>query len=139
LILLDTSGLFAALVETEVDHQRVHEVLQHEQAPFLLSPFVLYEIDYLLRTATTVDAELAFLREVANRAYTLPAFGPAEIADAVDVIERYGDLGIGIADASLVVLAGRHGTNRLLTLDERNFRVLPTPAGEPFVLLPADA
>ena len=139
MILLDTSGLFAALVETEVDHQGVNEVLQHEQGPFLLSPFVICEIDYLLRTATTVDAEIEFLREVANGSYTVPTFGLAEIADAVDVIERYRDLGIGIADASLVVLAGRHGTNRLLTLHERDFRVLRTPAGGPFTLLPADA
>lgn len=46
---------------------------------------------------------------------------------------------MGLADASLVVLAHRYGTDRLLTLDERHFRVLRTREGQPFRLLPADA
>ena len=46
---------------------------------------------------------------------------------------------IGLAEASIVVLAGRYGTERVLTLDERHFRALRTPAGERFTILPADA
>jgi predicted nucleic acid-binding protein len=51
--------------------------------------------------------------------------------------ERHRDLGVGLAPASIVVLAGRYGTDRVLTLDERRFRALRTPDGRPFVLLPA--
>ena len=61
-----------------------------------------------------------------------------DMAAAANVVAAYADLGIGLADASLVVLAGRFETNRILTLDERHFRTLRTPAGEPFTLLPAD-
>jgi hypothetical protein len=61
------------------------------------------------------------------------------VADALEVIERYGDLRIGLADASLVVLAARHGVGDVLTLDERHFRVLRGPGSQPFRLLPADA
>lgn len=56
---------------------------------------------------------------------------------AGEVIERYRDLGIGLADASLVVLADRYRTDRVLTLDRRHFGVLSTSAGRPFVMLPA--
>ena len=45
---------------------------------------------------------------------------------------------IGLTDASLVALAGRLRTNRIVTFDD-HFRSLTTPAGEPFVVLPADA
>ena len=55
------------------------------------------------------------------------------------MIERHADLGIGLADASNVVLANRHGALDILTLDERHFRVLRGPQGRPFRLLPADA
>lgn len=48
------------------------------------------------------------------------------------------DLGISLADASIVTLAARHATRDVLTLDERHFRVL-TIKGKPFRLLPADA
>ena len=59
-------------------------------------------------------------------------------AEARRVIDRYGDLAIGLADASLVVLAMRYGVTDLLTLDERHFRAILGPRGEPFRLLPAD-
>lgn len=54
-------------------------------------------------------------------------------------IERYRSLSIGLADASLVVLADRYGTNRLLTLDERRFRAVRPLGGGAFRLLPTDA
>jgi predicted nucleic acid-binding protein len=49
------------------------------------------------------------------------------------------DLGIGLTDASLVVLADRYRTNRILTLNERPFRALEPLGGGSFELLPADA
>lgn len=52
---------------------------------------------------------------------------------------RHDDLGIGLADASLVVLANRYGVRDLLSLDERHFRTIRGPGGRPFRLLPADA
>ena len=45
---------------------------------------------------------------------------------------------IGLADASVVVLAERYSCASVLTLDERHFRVL-LANGRPFRLLPADA
>jgi predicted nucleic acid-binding protein len=54
------------------------------------------------------------------------------------VIEQYADLRIGVTDASIVVLADRYGTDRVLTLDVRHFRALSTLDGRPFTLLPAD-
>jgi len=53
------------------------------------------------------------------------------------VIERHTDLGISLADASIVVLAERHGVPDVLTLDQRHFRLL-SAGGKPFRVLPAD-
>ena len=66
----------------------------------------------------------------------LPEFGPSDLARAVDVIERYREQGTGIADASIVVLAERYATRRLLTLDRRHFGVLRPAQGGRFSLLP---
>jgi uncharacterized protein len=55
------------------------------------------------------------------------------------VARRYRDLELGLADASIVVLAERFGTRRLLTLDERAFRSVTPLRGGQFTLLPADA
>jgi hypothetical protein len=138
-ILVDTGGLFTALNDTEPGHERSLRFVLETAEPMLLSPFVLAELDYLLATRAGVDAELALLDDVARGAYTLVEFHPSELPAARDVVSKYRDLEIGLADASIVVLAARFRTNRVLTNDERHFRALRTLDGQPFELLPADA
>jgi predicted nucleic acid-binding protein len=79
------------------------------------------------------------LAEVGRGAFRLETFEAEEIAAAERLIGRHAKLDIGLADASLVVLANRYGIRDLLTLDERHFRSLRGPGGRPFRLLPADA
>ena len=79
------------------------------------------------------------LGEVARGALSLEPFSAADVERAAAVIDAYADLEIGLADASLVVLAERHAVTDLLTLDERHFRAVRGPGGTAFRLLPADA
>lgn len=62
-----------------------------------------------------------------------------DVAEARRIIDRQHDLSVRLADASLVVLAQRHGTVDVLTLDERHFRALRAAGDRPFRILPADA
>ena len=138
MILLDTSGLLAALAADQRLHREARDALERSGPPFVLSPFVLAELDYLLSRESGTAAELTFLAEVACGAYDLAPFLDDDVSQATAVIERYRDLEIGLADASIVVLAGRYRTDRVLTLDQRHFRALRTPRGGPFTILPAD-
>ncbi len=139
MILLDASGVFAALNDRERHHADSLAVLHGFEPPLLLSPFVLAELDYLIRATAGVDAELALLEDVARGSYQLEEFSAADVREAADVITGHRDLGVGLADASIVVLSRRHGIIDLLTLDERHFRVLRGARDRPFRLLPADA
>lgn len=139
MIILDTSGLLSAIDASQTHHQAAAEALRRSSEPRLLSPFVLAELDYLLATRVSASVSRAVLREVAEGAYQLEPFGSDDVARTVEILERYDDLDIGLADASLVVLAERHDTLDLLTLDERHFRAVVGPGGRPFRLLPADS
>ena len=139
MIILDTSGVLAAIDASQRGHATAVAALRAAPAPWLLSPFVLAELDYLLATRVGQSAERALLGEVGREVYRLEAFDADDIAAAERLIGRHADLQIGLADASLVVLAIRYGIRDLLTLDERHFRVLRGPGGRPFRLLPADA
>jgi predicted nucleic acid-binding protein len=134
----DTSGLLAPIDGSQHDHAAAAEVIRTSDGPLLLSPFVLAELDYLLVTRISVVAELAFLEQVASGAYRLEPMDPSDVSRAVEVIAQYRDLELGLADASIVVLAERHGTVDILTLDERHFRAVDGPRGKPFRILPAD-
>ncbi|MGH2994919.1 MAG: PIN domain-containing protein [Gaiellaceae bacterium] len=139
MIVLDTSGLLAALLASQDEHKAARRTLESEPGPFVLSPFVLAEVDYFIARGAGTDVEVELLDEVARGAYELAKLSGDDVAAARDVIRAYGDLGIGLADSSIVVLAGKLGTDRVLTLDERHFRALGTPQGRPFTILPADA
>lgn len=138
MILVDTSGLLAALDSAQRRHEQAARSLAGARPPLLLSPFVLAELDYLIATRVGEPARTSFLAEVAGGAYELQPFWEEDVQRALAVIRRHAGLSISLADASIVVLAARHDVRDVLTLDERHFRVLDVNR-EPFRLLPADA
>jgi uncharacterized protein len=138
-IILDTGGLYAALDANETLHGRAVAALTVARPPRLLSPFVLAELDYLIGTRVGHDAQLALADEVTRGAYQLAPLSSDDVAQARRIMERYADLRIGLADASVVVLAQQHRTLDLLCTDERHFRALRGYGGRPFRLLPFDA
>lgn len=139
MIVLDTGGLYAALDANEALHGRTVAALVAAPPPRLLSPFVLAELDYLIGGRVGNRAQMALIDEVARGVYQLELFTSEDLGHARRIMERYADLRIGLADASVVVLANRHRTLELLCTDERHFRALRGTGGKPFRLLPFDA
>lgn len=139
LLVVDTSGLYALLDGDDPRHEATAAAMDAERGPFYLSPFVLQEVDYLVSERLGRTRSLTVLDRVAHGEYRLEPFAPMDVALATATLRRYADLGIGLADASIVVLAARHGTDRVLTLDERHFRVIRPLQGGTFTILPADA
>ena len=138
MILLDTSGLLSALDDSQRYHHECATLLGEASPPLLLSPFVLAELDYLLMRHIGQRAQAALLEEVARGAYQLEPFGAADVARAKEVVEQYADLEIGLADASIVVLAERHAVTEVLTLDQRHFRAMRIERRKRFKVLPFD-
>ena len=138
MIILDTSGLLAAIDASQRLHEPARRALEAAPPPWILSPFVLAELDYLLATRVGPNAERALLDEVGRGVYRLESFDVADVQAAERIIGRYVSLEVGLADASIVTLASRYGIRDVLTLDERHFRTLRGAGGRPFRLLPAD-
>jgi predicted nucleic acid-binding protein len=139
LILVDTSGILAALFSDQNRHQECAEALLKATPPRVISPFVLAETDYLIQKFGGVDAEILFLAEIGRSAYELAKFDEVDVEDARLLIAKYRTLGIGLADASIAVLATRYDTVDILTLDERHFRAIRPAPRKNFRILPADS
>lgn len=138
MIILDTSGLLAAIDASQTHHRAAAAALRQAEAPRLLSPFVLAELDYLLATRVSRNSARLLLGQVADGVYQLESFDAGDIARATEVLDLYADLDLGLADASLIVLSERHDVLDLLTLDERHFRAVRGTGGKPFRVLPED-
>ena len=138
-LVVDANALVAQADRAARSHRPVVEVLRVEQGPLVVSAFVAQEADYLIQRRIGIDAELLFLRDLAEGTFVVENLSLEDLGLARDLAERYRDLEIGLADASIVILAARHGSTRLLTLDERHFRAIEPLQGGHFTLLPADA
>ena len=134
-VIADTSALLAFFDASEPDHKAVSEVLSAADT-LVVSPYVVAELDYLVATRHGVDNELAVLDELASGAWQLAAFDEQELRRARGVIASYRDQEIGLADASIVVLAERYRTRTIASLDRRHFDVLKPIDGGYFEVLP---
>ena len=135
-MIVDTSALLAFFDTDEPDHGAVTTIVETATEPLVISPYVVAELDYLVASRLGVSAELAVLRELAGGAWDLAAFGTEDLAQAHVVVERYADQSIGLADASIVILAARYQTRTVVTLDRRHFGVVRPIDGGSFEILP---
>jgi uncharacterized protein len=62
--------------------------------------------------------------------------GEEDIPPIKNLMEKYSDLPMDLADAALVRVAEREGLRRVLTLDQRDFSVYRLPRKGRFILLP---
>ncbi|MGH8891911.1 MAG: PIN domain-containing protein [Actinomycetes bacterium] len=135
-MIVDTSALLALFNADEKAHDSVVAALDGTVEPLVVSPYVVAELAYLVATRFGVNAEFAVLRELAGGAWTLPPFPAEHLETAARVIERYSDQLIGVADASVVVLADLYGTRTVATLDRRHFGVVRPLRGGKFTIVP---
>jgi predicted nucleic acid-binding protein len=130
--------LFAVTDAGDEDHAAVRQTLERWPGELVVPAFCAAEADHLILSRLGVEAQLALLDDLA-RLYTVPTLDPAGLRKARHVCAQYRDRELGLADASVVVLAQRFKTRTLATLDERRFRPIASLQGGGFRLLPADA
>ena len=136
-MIVDTSALLAFFNAREPDHEAVSAAIaDHDDGLLVVSPYVVAELDHLVATRISVDAEIAALNELSSGAWELAELGAEDLRSASAVIAKYRDQNIGVADASIAVLADRYRTKQILTLDRRHFTVLRPIHGGRFSILP---
>jgi uncharacterized protein len=138
-IVADTSGLHAIFNRRQPEYQAARTAVERDGGPLVLSPLVLAELDYFILTRLGVHAEQVVLAELTSPAYRLATFTDDDFKLASEVAVKYGDMQIGLTDASIVVQAARHKTTRILSLDHKHFGAMRPLTGEAaFTLLPRD-
>lgn len=137
-VVVDSGAIYALYDADDTHHARVRAAVERERGPLLVPSALLAEVDYLLCAYLGVDAELQFIDDVGSGFFTLVQLTDADLARCRAIISQYRDAKLGLADAAVAATAERTGINRILTVDERHFRLLRSSKGAPFVLLPAD-
>lgn len=112
---LDTSALVALLDRRDPDHRRVRRALSGDDGPYLVPSWILAEIGYFAEARLGSKAVDALLDDLETGAYSLEC-GDEDVPRIRELISRYADLPLGVADAAVIACAERNG-GRVLTLD----------------------
>ena len=134
LAVVDTGPLYAGADVDDLDHDRCAAVLQRPDLELVVPALVVAEVAYLVGSRLGPRIEAAFLRGLVELEVEAPSSD--EWAAIADLVDRYGDFPLGATDASVATLAGRLGTNLIVTLDRRHFAALRNSEGGSFELLP---
>lgn len=137
-LILDAAPLVALADAREPQLEALLRIRDEEEGPMVLPAPVAAEVDYLLGVRFGEAARRAFLSDLAAQRYDVACLEAGDYQAVAECDARYSDLGLGLADCSIVVLAERYGTRRLLSFDERHFRAVAPLQGGTFELLPAD-
>ena len=138
-LVVDAAPLVALADAREPRRREILELVQAEQGNLFIPAPVTAEINYLLGQRFGPPARRAFLEDLGARRYETPGLSGPDYEAVLDLDRRYADLNLGLADLSVAIIAGKLGTRRLLTFDQRHFRVVRPLQGGAFTLLPADA
>ena len=132
-VLLDTGVIVALLDRSERLHDACAEVVREIEAPLITCEAVIAESCYLLRNLAGTSE--AIIENVAAGIFQIPFQLSREAAGVKQVLRKYRDRRIDLADACLIRLADEFGTADILTLDNdfavyrwgrnRAFRMLP--------------
>ncbi len=136
MIVLDTSPILASFDKRDPMHEQVQQVFRDIEEPLITTPLVLAEVDFLVTSRLGINAGIDSLIELAAGKFEISHFGHQQIRQAIPLMEKYKDLGIGLTDASLAVLANECDTQTIFTLDRRHFGTMKAINGKSFKLLP---
>jgi len=118
---------------------QVETLLRDEPGELVIPAPVSAEVDYLLGRRLGRAARLTFLEDLAAGRFKVACLEADEHGVVTALERRFEDLDAGLADLSVVIVARRFATRRILTFDQRHFRALRPLNGGRFTLLPADA
>jgi len=133
-VVLDTNFVMALLAKQSPDHTAAQEWFLTTDEDLVTTPIVLAEMAYMVQKYGGLPAGQALWDDFESGAYGLRWWAEG-LHDTIRIAKQHPFL--GLADASLVALAGILRTNRIATFDQ-HFRSVLTQDGEAFVVLPAD-
>ncbi len=119
--LVDTGALIALFDRKDPAHALVRDGWTPLSGKFVTTAAVITETFHFVQPMRGGASTLAtFLRK--GLVTIEEAFTQERIDAAVELMERYNDIPMDFADATLVLLAEHLETPEILTLDERGFR-----------------
>lgn len=122
-LLVDSGPLIALFDRSDQYHHLVKEHLKNVNEILLSTWPVVTEVSHMLDFH--IDAQLGFLKWIELGGLELHNLEESDMGRMVELVEKYSDVPMDVADASLILLAEKLGTRRILSVDS-DFQIFRT-------------
>ncbi len=120
-IIVDTGPLYALADRDDAWHHRTVRFVETNRDELIVPASVLPEAAYLLLTHLGPAAERQLLQSILSGELTVEALTNADYRRALEILRRYESARLGFVDASVMAVAERLKSPRVLTTDRRDF------------------
>jgi len=133
-LLIDAGPLVALIDRSDDWHQRCRRTLENLRAPLFTVWPAVAEASHILKPVSRGQATLMGL--LATGIVEITSLDRDDIPRMRELMAKYHDLPMDLADAAIVRVAERQRIHRVFTTDQRDFQIYrPAHLGH-FVLLP---
>ncbi|HKQ46715.1 MAG TPA: PIN domain-containing protein [Phycisphaerae bacterium] len=135
MILVDAGPLVAIIDRRDRDHVRCVSALAGLSAPMITTWAAFTEAMYLLGDRSGWDAQRRLWQIVHRGDLQLAPVEGDSLERAAELMKRYRNVPMDLADATLVVIAEQMKLRRVFTLD-KDFDIYRLPGRQTFEVLP---
>ncbi len=133
MVIADTGFWLAIISPTDRFHGAAVAASEALKGERLVTTWpVMTETTHLMLHRLGPSSRLSFVKAAGAGAFDVFALHPNRLATVHELMQRYVDLPMDLADASLVVLAEALGSGRILSTDLRDFRTYRWKNHKPF-------
>ncbi len=136
MIVIDAGPIIGAASPNDQRHAECVALLRDlgQTVPLMTVPGIT-AVCYFLATRGSAQGEASFIRSL-GAMFEVVDLTATDWERTAELVETYGDLPLGMADASVVAVAERYGVTEIVTLDDRHFRVVRPRHVDAFTLRP---
>ncbi|WP_280396615.1 type II toxin-antitoxin system VapC family toxin [Nocardia carnea] len=133
-LIVDANVLVAVMNRRDKRNQEMRALLASRSDEFVITPYVVAEVTYLLQKYAGAHAEIQFMEAVAKGTFR-EEFDPADTRRIIELMRQFAGFPLGAADASLIAVAERLAIKEIATVDN-HFRAVKTSGLDYLTILP---
>ena len=126
-ILIDSGPLIALFHSGDNHHKKVRNFLLKKKYLFVSTLAVFTEVSYFL--SVNINAQRDFFDWVMYKGVIISDINQNDIPRLIELTEKYSDLPMDFADATLVITAEKTGIRQIISLDS-DFDIYRLPGRE---------
>lgn len=132
MIIVDTGAWVGLGNKRDQFHQICKQFFRDNREPLVTTYPVLVETVHLLFQRVGVNMTLAFVETIQSQGLRVHHATESDLEREIALMQRYRNLPMDLADASLVLLAETLGEGRIVSTDQRDFNSYRWKNHQPF-------